>query len=419
MIWRYRPGIIGITGSAGKTSAKLAVKAVLEGGRMVRASPGNLNSELGVLLTILGDWSERDVALVTRATPAGTQRAAKLWFWVRVIASSAWRIVVKAPGYPEILILEYGADRPGDIKYLLTIARPNVSIITAIGDVPVHVEFYDGPEDVAREKGRLIEFLPSGGSAILNGDDPVVRNLETRTRARVIMYGVEKGEEVRMVRFEHKFRRDGTPDGISFKLEYGSGIVPVRIPHVFGRTHAYAAAAAASVGIVFGMNLVAISEALARYAPADSRMQLVRGIHSSYVIDDAYNASPIAMRFALETLYDLPAGRRVAVLGDMLELGRHAKDAHERVGKFTAKTADALFAVGPQARIIAEAAHAAGMKRNAIFGFDSADVAKMAVRDFIKKDDLVLVKGSHSMHLDKVVEEIRERGAVAEGREKI
>ncbi len=410
-IWRYRPGIIGITGSAGKTSAKLAVKAVLEGGRVVRASPGNLNSELGVILTILGDWSERDLALVTRATPAGTKRAAKLWFWVRVVALSAWRVAVKAQEYPEILILEYGADRPGDIKYLLTIARPNVSVITAIGDVPVHVEYYDGPEEVAREKGRLIEFLPVGGFAILNGDDPVVRNLQTRTRARVILYGFEKGEEVRVMRFEHKFRRDGAPDGISFKLEYGGGVVPVRIPHVFGRTNAYAAAAAASVGIIFGMNLVAISEALARYVPADSRMQLVPGIRSSYVIDDAYNASPIAMRFALETLYDLPAARRVAVLGDMLELGRHAKDAHERVGRFTAKTADALFAVGPQARIVAEAAHAAGMKRNAIFVFDSADVAKMAVRDFIRKGDLVLVKGSHSMRLDKVVQEIRERTA--------
>lgn len=408
-VWRYRPGIIGVTGSAGKTSAKLAIKAVLSQGRTVRASPGNLNSDFGVILAILGDWEERDLALVTRATPEGARRAEKLWFWIRVIAVSSWRIVVRTPDYPEILVLEYGADRPGDVKYLLTIARPNVSIITAIGDVPVHVEYYTGPEEVAREKGRLIEFLPVGGFAILNGDDPVVRNLQSRTRARVITYGFERGEEVRMVRFEHKMRRDGTPDGISFKLEYGSGIVPVRIPHVFGRTHAYAAAAAAAVGVVFGMNLVAISEALSHYKPADSRMQLVRGIRSSYVIDDAYNASPIAMRFALETLYDLPAKRRIAVLGDMLELGRHSDDAHARVGRFTAKTADVLFAIGPRAKGLAEAARMEGMKRGNIFIFDSAETAKMAVRDFIKTDDLVLVKGSHSMRLDKIVEEIRDR----------
>lgn len=408
-IWRYRPGIIGVTGSAGKTSAKLAVKAVLSEGRTVRASPGNLNSDFGVLLAILGDWSERDLALVTHGTPEGTRRAEKLWFWVRVVATSAWRIIVRTMEYPEILILEYGADKPGDIKYLLTIARPNVSIITAIGDVPVHVEHYTGPEEVAREKGRLIEFLPVGGFAVLNGDDPMVRNLRSRTRARVITYGFDRGEELRIMRFEHKIRRDGIPEGISFKLEYGSSIVPVRIPHVFGRTHAYAAAAAASVGIIFGMNLVTISEALSHYKPAGSRMQLIRGIRSSFVMDDAYNASPIAMRFALETLYDLPAKRRIAVLGDMLELGRHSDEAHARVGRFTAKTADVLFAIGARAKGIAEAARLEGMKKGSIFIFDSADTAKMAVRDFIKPDDLVLVKGSHSMRLDRIVEELRER----------
>ncbi|MDR3581744.1 MAG: UDP-N-acetylmuramoyl-tripeptide--D-alanyl-D-alanine ligase [Candidatus Pacebacteria bacterium] len=407
-IWRYRPGIIGITGSAGKTSAKLAVKAVLEKGRTVRVSPGNTNNDLGVPLTILGDWKQEDLALITHGTPRGALRMKKATFWIKVIAVSLWHVIVRIPDYPEILILEYGADHPGDIKYLLTIARPNISIITAIGDIPVHVENYAGPEEVAREKGRLLEFLSVGGFAILNGDDAVVRNLQSRTRARVITYGFEKGNEVRMVRFENKIKH-GAPDGISFKLEYGSGVVPVRIPHVFGRTHAYAAAAAASVGIVFGMNLIAISDALAAYAPAASRMQLVRGIRSSYVIDDSYNASPIAMRFALETLYNLPAKRRIAVLGDMLEIGKYTEEAHTRVGNFVAKTADVLFAVGPRARTIADAARAAGMKKADIFIFDSAEIAKLRVRDFIKPDDLVLVKGSHSMRLDKIVDEIVDR----------
>ncbi len=407
-IWRYRPGIIGVTGSAGKTSAKLAIAAVLSRARRVRVSSGNLNNDLGMPLAILGDWDEKELALVTHATPVGTKHARKAWFWMKVILVSLWHIVVKVPDYPEILILEYGAERPGDIKYLLTIARPNISVITAIGSIPVHVEYYAGPEEVAREKGRLIEYLPVGGFAILNGDDAAVRNLQSRTRARVITYGFEKGSEVRMVRFEHKIK-NGVPAGISFKLEYGSGIVPVRIAHVFGRTHAYAAAAAASVGMIFGMNLVTISEALADYAPADSRMQLLRGIKSSYVIDDAYNASPIAMRFALETLYDLPGARKIAVLGDMLELGKYSAEAHDRVGKFVVKTADVLFAIGPRAKTIADAARTAGMKKGNIFIFDSAETAKMPIRDFIKKDDVVLVKGSHSMRLEKIVDEIRDR----------
>jgi len=407
-IWRYRPAVIGVTGSAGKTSTKLAIKAVLERDRRVRVSFGNLNSDLGLPLTILGDWSAADLALVSRATPRGTKTLQKIGFWIKVIASSAWRIVFSsAAEYPEILILEYGADRPGDIKYLLSIARPNISMITAIGDIPVHVEYYGGPEEVAREKGRLIEYLPVGGFAILNGDDDVVMGLQSRTRARVMTFGFEKGVEMRISRFENKIK-NGQPSGISFKLEHGSAVVPVRIDNVFGRAHAYAAGAAAAIGIVFGMNLVTISEALARYAPPESRMQLLPGIKYTNVIDDSYNASLIAMHSALETLAALPAKRKVAVLGDMLEIGKYTPEAHEAVGRMAAKDVDVLFTIGARAKFIAEAARAAGMKRTAIFSFDTADEARKPVKDFIKKGDLILVKGSLGMGLSKIVEEIRE-----------
>jgi UDP-N-acetylmuramoyl-tripeptide--D-alanyl-D-alanine ligase len=407
-IWRYRPAVIGVTGSAGNTSTKLAIKAVLERDRRVRVSFGNLNSDLGVPLTILGDWSAEDLALVSRATPRGTKTIQKIGFWIKVMASSAWRIIFPShAGYPEILVLEYGADRPGDIKYLLSIARPNISVITAIGDIPVHVEYYGGPDEVAREKGRLIEYLPVGGFAILNGDDDVVMNLQSRTRARVMTFGFDKRNEVRLSRFENKVH-DGKPSGISFKLEHGSAIVPVRIAGVFGRAHAYAAGAAAAIGLVFGMNLVTISDALAHYSPPPSRMQLLPGIKYTQIIDDSYNASLIAMRSALETLAALPAKRKVAVLGDMLEIGKYTPEAHEAVGRLVARDADMLFTIGPRAKFIAEAARGAGMKRAMIFSFDTAAEAIKPVKDFIKKGDLVLVKGSHSMELDKIVDEIKE-----------
>lgn len=408
-LWRYRPGIVGITGSAGKTSAKLAIKAVLESGRRVRSSEGNLNNDLGLPLTILGDWSAAEMKLVSRETPAGTARFAKAAFWSKVIFSSLWNIIVKSKEYPEILILEYGADRPGDIKYLLTIARPNIAVVTAVGDIPVHVEFYPGPLEVAREKGRLIEYLPTEGFAILNGDDDMVLNLQSRTRAHVLTYGFEKGVEMRISRFENKTTRDGRPIGISFKLEYGSGVVPVRIEGVFGRAHAYAAAVAASLGIIFGMNLVSISEALMNYHPPESRMQILPGIKYTWIIDDSYNASPLAMQFALDALRDLPAKRRVAVLGDMLEVGKYTPEAHERVGRLAARSADALFTIGPRAKFIAETARAERMRRDRVFSFDTADEARKAVQDFLRKGDVVLVKGSHAMELNKIVEEIKDQ----------
>ncbi|HVO28902.1 MAG TPA: UDP-N-acetylmuramoyl-tripeptide--D-alanyl-D-alanine ligase [Candidatus Paceibacterota bacterium] len=405
-IWRYRPGIIGVTGTVGKTSTKLAIKAVLDKGRRVRASAGNLNNDLGLPLAILGGWSEGELALVSRATPPGTARVRKFFFWLKVILGALWRIAFKDPNYPEILVLEYGADRPGNIKYLLKIARPNISIVTAVGDIPVHVEYYSGPDEVAREKGRLIEYLPSAGFAILNYDDEAVMNLEPRTRAHVMTYGFEKGAEVKISRLEN--RMDGErPVGISFKLEYKGAFVPVRLHSVFGRSHAYAAAAAASVGIVFGMNLVAISDALANYSPAGSRMQLLPGIKNTFIIDDSYNASPLSMHAALDALQHLPAKRKIAVLGDMLEIGKYTIEAHEAMGKLAAAAANVLVTVGPRSKFIAEAARAAGMKKSTILSFDTADEARKPVQDLMKQGDIVLVKASHSMELSKIVEEIK------------
>jgi UDP-N-acetylmuramoyl-tripeptide--D-alanyl-D-alanine ligase len=405
-IRRYRPGIVGVTGSVGKTSTKLAIKAVLGQGRRVRVSSGNLNNELGLPLTILGDWTAAELKLVSRDTPAGTALVRKFFFWWKVVAVAKWNIIFKSHDYPDILVLEYGADRPGDIKTLLRIARPNVSVVTAIGDYPVHVEFYAGPEGVAREKGRLVECLPASGVAVLNADDKTVMHMEPRTRARVATFGFEKGAGVRVSRFEN--RADGDrPLGIAFRLEHAGASVPVRIEGAFGKTRAYASAAAAAVGLIFGMNLAKIAEALREYHPADSRMQLVPGIKYTYLIDDSYNASPLSMHAALDTLKDLPAARRIAVLGDMLEIGKYTPEAHERVGRLAAASADILFTVGPRAKFIAEAARAAGMKRADIHSFDTADEAGEPLQTLMKKGDLVLVKGSHAMELNKVVEEVK------------
>ena len=404
-IARYQPRIIGITGSVGKTSTKFALKAVLAKNYRVRASSGNLNNELGVSLAVLGDWKEKDLELVSRAQPAGTAKIRKTFFWFRVLASSAWRIVKKTGQYPEILILEYGADRPGDIKNVLKIARPEMTVITAIGDIPVHVEFFAGPEDVAREKGRLIECLSAAGLAVLNGDDDTVAHLKSRTRARVMTFGFLGGADMRITRFEN-CAEDDRPVGISFKLEYQGAFVPVRIKGVFGKAQAYAAAAAAVIGLAFDMNLVAISEALGNYVPAPSRMRLLAGMKGTFIIDDCYNASPLSVHAALDAVRDLPAKRKVAVLGDMLEIGKYTVEAHEHVGELAGKFLDVLVTVGARAKFIAEAAKSAGMKSAHIFSFDTADDAKKPVQDLIQKGDLVLIKGSHSMELDKVVEEV-------------
>lgn len=413
ILWKYRPGIIGVTGSVGKTSTKLAINAVLEKTQRVRASKGNLNTDLGLPLAILGDWKESELKLVSLEQPAGTARARKLFFWIKIIIVSIFRLIfISKSKYPDILILEYGADKPGDIKNLLNIARPNISIITAVGDVPVHVEFYGSPEEVAREKGRLIEYLPVAGIAILNHDDKRVDAMKERTRAAVTTFGFGKGADIRITRFEN--RADGTrPSGIAFKLEYKGNSVPVRLDGVFGKSHAYAAAASAAVGISFGINLVQIAENLLEYRPAESRMQIRHGINDSWIIDDSYNASPLSMEIALDALGDLPAKRKIAILGDMLEIGKHTVQAHKEIGELAAKSCDVLITVGLRAKFIAEGAREAKFNKNKIFEFDDVKEAMIPIKQTIRKGDLVLVKASHGIELFKVAKEIsrKETGA--------
>ncbi|MGB7958004.1 MAG: Mur ligase family protein [Minisyncoccia bacterium] len=401
-IARYRPRVIGVTGSVGKTSTKRAVAAVFAKNKRVRMAEGNLNNEMGLSLAILGAWSADELTLISRDQPAGTAKFRKLMFWLKVSLVGAWRLVVKSKNYPEVLVLEYGADRPGDILRLMKVARPAVAIVTAIGDVPVHVEFYSGPEAVAREKGRLIERLAPWEFAVLNHDDDFVRDLAERTRGHVMTYGFDAGADLRVVRLQNRVS-GGIPAGIAFSFEYEGSSVPVRIDGVFGKAPAYAAAAAACVGLISGLNLVTASEALADYAPAPSRMELLPGIKRTLVIDDSYNASPLSMYAAIDTLKGLPASRKIAVLGDMLEIGKYTIEAHEEIGRRVADAADILITVGPRAKFIADSAHAAGMTKSHIYSFDTAAEVIQPLTHLMKQGDLVIVKGSHAMGLDVVV----------------
>lgn len=390
-LWRYRPGIIGVTGSVGKTSTKIAIAAVLNGERAVRFAKGNFNNEIGLPLSILGNYSEIKGFL----------------FWPSVILKSIWQAIgPRNKNYPELLILEYAADKPGDIKYLLSIARPNVSIITAIGDIPVHVEYYNGPEEVAREKGRLIEFLPVAGFAILNSDDENVFKLKDRTRAHLITFGFGRNANVRITNYEIR-EEEERPIGISFKLEYGGSMVPVRIDKVFGKAQCYAAAAAAAVGIAFGLNLVKISDQLKNYKPARGRMDLVEAQKGALILDDSYNASPLSMQAALDTLKDINAKRKVAILGDMTEIGKFSLEAHEEIGKIAAEFVDVLITVGLKGKIIAESAKKSGFNKKNLYEFENTEEAKKPVEDLIRKGDLILVKASHSIGLEDVVKEIQ------------
>lgn len=391
VLWRFHPKIIAITGSVGKTSLKEAVFAVLSKKRNVWRSPKSYNSEFGVPLTILGLASEWNSA----------------WGWAKNIFKGLQAI--SARSYPEFLILEMGVDRPGDMDYMLGIAKPLVSVVTAIGEIPVHVEFFAGPPDIAREKGKIIEAVSSDGWSILNFDDDVVHDLRTRSRGQVVTFGFGKDADIVISQYKLLTNSGDTmqhPEGITFKIDYKGSTVPVRLKGALGKQQAYAAAAAVAVGSVLGLHLVEIVEGLSAYTPPPGRLVVIEGIKGTAILDDSYNASPMAMHAALDVLRDVPAKRRIAVLGDMLEIGKFTIPAHQAIGELIASYADALFAVGPRAKFIAKEAQERGMNQEYIFKFSSSRDAAPSIQEFIQAGDVILVKGSQSMRMERIIEEI-------------
>lgn len=391
---RFKPEIIAVTGNVGKTSTKEAISVVLSKVKKVRSGKGNLNNEFGVPLTILGEWGDDYY-----------ESGGNGLFWIRVLFVSFWKLIF-IRHYPEILVLEFGADRPGDIAKLTKKYKPKIGVITAVGEIPVHVEYFSDPSGLAREKSKLISSLKASDYAILNHDDPVVYDMKEKTKAKVMTYGFTEGSSVRLSNFDIRLNDEQNPDGVGFKINYGgNSFVPVTLHGTLGKSQAFASGAAASVGIIYGMNLIEISQALEEYRGPKGRMRILKGIKNSIIIDDTYNAAPSSTHLALETLESLPAKRKVAVLGDMLELGKYTIEAHQEIGNVAASVADIFVTVGARAKFSAYSAENQMEKEN-IFSFVNSDLAKSKVQEIIKEGDLILIKGSQGIRMEKIVEEI-------------
>lgn len=388
---RYEPVIIGVTGSVGKTSTKDAIYTALKAKYRVRRGEKSLNSEIGLPLAVLDAQNHYRDSMG----------------WLAELANILKKVIIGFE-YPEILVLEYGIQKPGDMDYLLSIAKPQIGVVTAIGEVPVHVEFFKDSAEVVSEKAKLVEALPADGIAVLNHDDYDVLGMGEKTKARVITFGLERHASVKITNYTFQHAKDtemsDIPKGIAFKLEYNGSVVPVKLSGAFGFPQCYAAAAATAVGTALGMHLAEISEALRGYEPPPGRMRLVKGIKKSFILDDTYNAAPDAMRSALDTLRELPARRKIAVLGDMLEIGKYTEQVHRAVGDQASSFVDLLFTVGPRAKFIADEARSHGCVQ--VFSFDDATPAGKALEPVIREGDLILVKGSQGMRMEKTVEEI-------------
>lgn len=343
--------VIGITGSVGKSTTKETVAEVLGTRYRTLRSPGNLNNEIGLPLTILRLGS-------------GYERA----------------------------VLEMGFYVPGEIQFLCEIAQPHIGVVTNVGTV--HAERAGSQEAIARGKSELIQSLPSDGVAILNFDDPWVRKMEEKSKARVFFYGLSPEAEL----WADQIEGLGL-DGIRFRLHHKGETVHSHVP-LIGRHSVHTVLRAAAVGLNDGLNWQEIFEGLSQ-GHAQLRLVAVRSKTGALILDDTYNASPESMLAALNLLDEMD-GRKVAVLGEMLELGPYEKQGHEIVGMRAAQVAKTLITLGARAHMLADAARRAGMKPANIIEFETSEPIVDWLNTHLTSGDAVLIKGSHGLRMDRI-----------------
>lgn len=344
--------VVGITGSVGKSTTKEIVAEVLSQRYRTLRSLGNLNNEIGLPLNVL-------------------------------------RL---GPGY-ERAVLEMGFYVPGEIAFLCDIARPVIGVITNVGTV--HASRAGSQEAIARGKAELVQALPEDGVAILNYDDPWVRQMAGQTRARVFYYGLDPTAHV----WADEVEGMGL-DGIRFRLHYRRETLHLTVP-LIGRHSVQTVLRATAVGLVEGLTWDEIVRGL-RSENMQLRMMAVRTEKGALILDDTYNATPESVLAALNLLAEIE-GRRVAVLGDMLELGPYERMGHERVGLRAAEVVQALITVGELGHLIAQSARLAGLSPRRIKELESTEDAIQFLPDYLRQGDVVLVKGSHGMRMDRIV----------------
>jgi len=385
---KYNPKIVSVTGSVGKTSTKEAVFAVLGSQFRVRRSEKNYNNEIGIPLTIIGAYSGNKSAIG----------------WLKVFLR--WLAVMILPlEYPEILILEMGADRPGDIKYLTDFVKSNVGVVT---DVSLsHIEFFKSLEDIAKEKGTLVRELNENGLAIINVDNPFVARLQEHIKANLITIGFSQGAQMRATDPDFIYSAEKEIRGLSFKLNYKGTTIPVRLNNILAKHQINSALIAVATGAWFGLNLVEIAAALENFSSPCGRMNLLPGIKNSLIIDDTYNASPTSVLAALDVLHEIEAKRKIVVLGDMLELGSETEISHKSLAKKIMESkGDIFLAVGQRMQFAVAELQKHNFSKDNIFSFADSLEAGRKLQEIIQTNDLILVKGSQGMRMEKIVEEV-------------
>lgn len=384
---KYHPLIVGITGSVGKSSTKEAVSLVLAETYTVRKTEGSYNDEIGLPLTVIG-------------TQGG---GSSLFGWIRVFCK--WLFIVIFPvKYPEVLVLEMGIDRPGDMAAFMDFVPVKIGVVTQVSSS--HIAFFGTLNAIAREKGKIISGLPQDGIAVLNVDDARTLKMQDKTKAKVYTYGFGEGALIHADNFV--FHREAKrAEGLSFKVNFDGKTVPLRLPKIVAKHHIPAALAALAVAVALKLNIFDAIEALEKFEPLPGRLRLLPGRDNTYLLDDTYNASPASTRAALEVMGELMAPRKVAVLGDMLELGAESDREHALLAQAVKNSGvDIVVTVGKHMRALHEQLLADGFSRKQVLWLPDPLSAIEAVMSIVRTEDLILIKGSQGLRMEKVTEQL-------------
>ncbi|MEA2092533.1 MAG: UDP-N-acetylmuramoyl-tripeptide--D-alanyl-D-alanine ligase [Patescibacteria group bacterium] len=381
IIRKYNPLIIGITGSVGKTSTKEAIYLAFSNIKRVRKSSGNLNTEVGAPLVFFKEEKAGRSAIE----------------WLLIIIKGIFLVIKRDKDYPEIIISEMAADKPGDLSYLGSFIKPDISVVIAVGEVPVHIEFYKSAKEVANEKRKIIDATNKKGVVLLNIDDPYVSKMKNNER-KFISFGHNREADIVIKEFKTESVK-GSSGVISYKNEN----FPFSLPFCIGSSFAYIVAIVFGVGVSLGISPKEITKSLKKVRPAKGRMYPIKGIKNTFIIDGSYNASPLSTKSALLTLKKVKGKRKIAVVGDMLELGRYSINEHRKIGKLAVDCCDYLFAVGEFSSIVQKSAISEGMKRDKVFSFLKSTDAIKKIEKTILSGDVILIKGSQGVRTEKIV----------------
>lgn len=388
---KHKPYIIGITGSIGKTTTKDFIAQTC--GAECRYSRASYNGELGVALSILGLKS-----------PEGNYGA---WLW-RIV--DAFTEATFNRHFPPILILEVGAGTPGEIPRITKWLKPDLAILTALPSIPSHIEKYKNKEEVINDK---LALMLAAKKVIGNGEDKIVQEVLRQNGLNPIVYSALGGGQIVIKGYSMAYDQEsGFPTGTLVDYTQNGQAKTSLINRGLGEAYRLAFAVAALATEVINSDLGLNLNIKTEYQATPGRIYLWAGIKQTLLIDDAYNAAPNSMLNGLMLLKEVKApNRKIAVLGDMLELGEFTVSVHETIGDMVGECATDLVLVGPRAKFIGERAIMNGFPENKVKFFNFTEVEKVAdyLKEFIEPKDIIFLKGSHGANLWQVVELLKDQ----------